>query len=162
RTEGTWHSVAPVRRRFGPFPHDLSPGAELEPGDRFATPGIKRQRTEAFDRLSDGTQEQIAVPVRLAMGVMLAERGEAAPIILDDALVYCDDDRIQRMFDALNRGRQEPTDHRTDLPIAKLRATRRSKLYAWTRLPSPNLHSAKRMSRTPVHGSPIHAVSDYS
>ena len=25
------------------------------------------------------------------------------PIILDDALVYCDDDRIQRMFDALTR-----------------------------------------------------------
>lgn len=41
--------------------------------------------------------------VRLAMGAMLAERGEAAPIILDDALVYCDDDRIQRMFDALSR-----------------------------------------------------------
>jgi hypothetical protein len=27
----------------------------------------------------------------------------AAPIILDDALVDCDDDRIQRMFDALSR-----------------------------------------------------------
>jgi len=37
------------------------------------------------------------------MGAMLAERGAAAPIILDDALVYCDDDRIQRMFDALSR-----------------------------------------------------------
>jgi hypothetical protein len=31
------------------------------------------------------------------MGAMLAERGEAAPIILDDALVYCDDDRIERI-----------------------------------------------------------------
>ena len=41
--------------------------------------------------------------VRLAMGALLAERGEAAPIILDDALVYCDDDRIERMFDALSR-----------------------------------------------------------
>jgi hypothetical protein len=37
------------------------------------------------------------------VGTLLAERGEAAPIILDDALVYCDDDRIERMFDALSR-----------------------------------------------------------
>jgi len=42
------------------------------------------------------------------MGAMLAERGIAAPIILDDALVYCDDDRIQRMFEALSRaGKQQ-------------------------------------------------------
>lgn len=84
-------------------PNDLLPGAELELGDGFAIAGIKRDRPEAFDRLSDGTQEQIAVLVRLAMGAMLAERGAAVPIILDDALVYCDDDRIQRMFDALSR-----------------------------------------------------------
>jgi hypothetical protein len=65
---------------------------------------VERWRAaEAFDRLSNGTREQIAVLVRLAMGARLAERGEAAPIILDDALVYCDDDRIERMFDALSR-----------------------------------------------------------
>jgi recombinational DNA repair ATPase RecF len=101
--EGREHYYAPVRRHLRPFLHDLFPGAELELGDGFAITGIKRQRTEAFARLSDGTQEQIAVLVRLAMGAMLAERGMAAPIILDDALVYCDDDRIQRMFDALSR-----------------------------------------------------------
>ena len=27
----------------------------------------------------------------------------AAPVILDDALVFSDDDRIERMFDALHR-----------------------------------------------------------
>jgi uncharacterized protein YhaN len=37
------------------------------------------------------------------MGAMLAERNGDVPIILDDALVYCDDDRIQCMFDALSR-----------------------------------------------------------
>ena len=93
----------PIRRHLRPFLNDLFPGAELELGDGFAIAGIKRQRIEAFGRLSDGTQEQIAVLVRLAMGALLAERGNAAPIILDDALVYCDDDRIQRMFDALSR-----------------------------------------------------------
>ena len=59
-------------------------------------------------RLSDGTQEQIAILVRLAMGTMLVEQGHVVPIILDDALVYCDDDRIRRMFDALSRaGRKQ-------------------------------------------------------
>jgi uncharacterized protein YhaN len=102
-TEGRDRYYEPVRRHLRPFLNDLFPGAELELGDRFAIMGVKRQRTEAFGRLSDGTQEQIAVLVRLAMGALLAERGNAAPIILDDALVYCDDDRIQRMFDALSR-----------------------------------------------------------
>jgi DNA repair exonuclease SbcCD ATPase subunit len=102
-SEGREHYYAPVRRHLRPFLHDLFPGAELELGDDFAITGITRQRTEAFARLSDGTQEQIAVLVRLAMGAMLAERGDAAPIILDDALVYSDDDRIERMFDALSR-----------------------------------------------------------
>jgi AAA domain len=102
-TEGRQHYYEPVRRHLRPFLNDLFPGAELELGDGFAIAGIKRDRPETFDRLSDGTQEQIAVLVRLAMGTMLAERGGAVPIILDDALVYCDDDRIQRMFDALSR-----------------------------------------------------------
>ena len=34
---------------------------------------------------------------------MLAKAGTPAPIILDDAIVYTDDDRIERMFDALTR-----------------------------------------------------------
>jgi hypothetical protein len=62
-----------------------------------------RSRSESFKRLSGGTQEQIAVLVRLAMGTLLAERGGNVPILLDDALVYCDDDRINLMFDALSR-----------------------------------------------------------
>jgi hypothetical protein len=102
-TEGREHYYQPVRRHLRPFLHDLFPGAELELGEGFAITGIKRQRAEPFERLSDVTQEQIAVLVRLALGAMLAERGEPTPIILDDALVYCDDDRIQRMFDALSR-----------------------------------------------------------
>ena len=75
----------------------------LELGDGFSITGIRRDRQETFTRLSHGTREQIAVLVRLAMASMLAERGQIVPVILDDALVYCDDDRIQRMFDALSR-----------------------------------------------------------
>jgi len=47
--------------------------------------------------------KRAAVLVRLAMGTMLVERGGNVPIILDDALVYCDDDRINLMFDAFSR-----------------------------------------------------------
>lgn len=101
--EGRERYYEPVRRHLRPFLDDLFPGAELELGDDFAIAGIKRHRSEALTRLSDGTQEQIAVLVRLALGAMLAEQGKTVPIILDDALVYCDDDRIQHMFDALNR-----------------------------------------------------------
>jgi hypothetical protein len=118
-TEGREHYHAPVRRHLRPFLNDLFPGAELELGDGFAIAGIKRQRIEAFGRLSDGTQEQIAVLVRLAMGALLAERGNAAPIILDDALVYCDDDRIQRMFDALSRAGKN---QQIVLPTCRLRS----------------------------------------
>ena len=101
--EGRERYYEPVRRHLRPYLNDLFPGAELELGDGFTITGMKRSRSESFKRLSGGTQEQIAVLVRLAMGTLLAERGGNVPIILDDALVYCDDDRINLMFDALSR-----------------------------------------------------------
>ena len=95
---------APLRKRLQPFLNDLFPKAELTLDESFAVQRIVRAgATKSFDRLSDGTREQIAVLVRLAMGALLHERGEDLPIILDDALVFCDDDRIELMFDALNR-----------------------------------------------------------
>jgi hypothetical protein len=101
--EGRERYYEPVRRHLRPYLNDLFPGAELELGDDFTITGVKRSRSESFKRLSGGTQEQIAVLVRLAMGTLLAEREGNVPIILDDALVYCDDDRINLMFDALSR-----------------------------------------------------------
>ena len=69
------------------------------------TPGALRRggETEAFETLSGGTQEQIAILTRLAFARLFARRGQHLPIILDDALVYSDDDRIVKMFTALNR-----------------------------------------------------------
>ncbi|WGD53188.1 AAA family ATPase [Bradyrhizobium sp. CB1650] len=101
--EGRERYYEPVRRHLRPYLNDLFPGAELELGDGFAITGMKRTRSESFRRLSGGTQEQIAVLVRLAMGTLLAERGGNVPVVLDDALVYCDDERINMMFDALSR-----------------------------------------------------------
>lgn len=44
---------------------------------------------------------------RLAFARVLAKDGRPAPVILDDALVYSDDDRIEKMFDALHRQARE-------------------------------------------------------
>jgi hypothetical protein len=96
---------APLLRHLRPFLNDVFPEAELALGDNFAISSLARSgpAAELFGRLSLGTQEQLAVLVRLAMGAMIAERGEDVPVILDDALVFSDDARIERMFDAISR-----------------------------------------------------------
>ena len=48
-------------------------------------------------------REQLSILTRLAFARLLARDGRPAPVILDDALVYSDDDRIEKMFDALHR-----------------------------------------------------------
>jgi uncharacterized protein YhaN len=58
---------------------------------------------EPVDVLSGGMREQLAILTRLAFARLLARDGRPAPVILDDALVYSDDDRIEKMFDALHR-----------------------------------------------------------
>ncbi|MBK0401084.1 chromosome segregation protein SMC, partial [Limibaculum sp. M0105] len=58
---------------------------------------------EAVAALSGGTREQLAVLTRLAFARLLARGGQPVPVILDDALVYSDDARIEKMFDALHR-----------------------------------------------------------
>lgn len=97
--------TAPLRRHLAPYINDVFPAAEIALGDGYVIAGVRRgaEDAERFENLSDGTQEQIAVLTRLAMGSLLAERGLEVPIVLDDALVYSDDGRIARMFDALSR-----------------------------------------------------------
>ncbi|HMB09315.1 AAA family ATPase [Saliniramus sp.] len=96
--------LAPVKQHLAPYLATLFPGAEIDLNEDFAPTGLARAGTpEGYDQLSHGTREQIAVLVRLALGTMLAEKGRPAPIILDDALVFSDDGRIEAMFDALTR-----------------------------------------------------------
>ena len=57
---------------------------------------------EDVERLSGGMREQLSILTRLAFARLLARDGRTAPVILDDALVYSDDDRIEKMFDALH------------------------------------------------------------
>lgn len=64
---------------------------------------LRGGQEEDVERLSGGMREQLSVLTRLAFARLLARDGRPAPVILDDALVYSDDDRIERMFDALHR-----------------------------------------------------------
>jgi hypothetical protein len=96
---------APVAAELKPLLHLLWPQAELTWTQDTLLPEslIRDGQTEPLDILSGGTQEQIALLVRLAFARMLERGGQHAPVLLDDALVYTDDDRIERMFDALHR-----------------------------------------------------------
>lgn len=63
---------------------------------------LRAGQAEDVDRLSGGMREQLSILTRLAFARLLARDGRPAPVILDDALVYSDDDRIERMFEALH------------------------------------------------------------
>ena len=60
------------------------------------------ERQEDIERLSGGTQKQIAILTRLAFARLMARNGRPTPVILDDALIFTDDDRIEDMFTILN------------------------------------------------------------
>ncbi len=94
----------PVLAELRPLLRILWPDAELRfDGESLLPTALLRDgRDEPLSILSGGTQEQIALLVRLAFARLLAARGQPAPILFDDALVYTDDDRIEKMFDALH------------------------------------------------------------
>jgi uncharacterized protein YhaN len=96
--------LSPVLKRVQPYLQLLFPGAELAIDENLHITGVLREAgyEEAYHHLSMGTQEQIAVLVRLAFAEMLIEQGHPATVILDDALVFSDDRRMSRMFDILN------------------------------------------------------------
>ncbi len=105
RNEARDRYFAPIARELKPLLHLLWPDAELTWGEESLLPDalLRDGQSEPVDILSGGTQEQVALLVRLAFARMLSHAGRTAPVILDDALVFTDDDRIERMFDALHR-----------------------------------------------------------
>ncbi len=100
--------LSPVLNRVRPYLQSLFPGADITIDENLQIVGVVREAgyEEAFHHLSMGTQEQIAVLVRLAFAEMLVEQGHPATVILDDALVFSDDRRMSRMFDILNMAAQ--------------------------------------------------------
>ncbi|SHF45390.1 hypothetical protein SAMN05444279_1511 [Ruegeria intermedia] len=101
--------VAAVHRELVPLLRMIWPDAEpvIDADTGLITRISRRGEEEDFDVLSGGTQEQISLLVRLAFARILARDGRPAPVILDDAIVYTDDDRIEQMFDALTRQSQD-------------------------------------------------------
>ncbi|SEO41846.1 DNA repair exonuclease SbcCD ATPase subunit [Salinihabitans flavidus] len=99
------HYIGPIFRELEPLVRMVWPDAELHMDADSVLPSrlVRPGAEDTFDQLSGGTQEQIALLVRLAFARLLARAGTPAPVILDDAIVYTDDDRIEKMFDALTR-----------------------------------------------------------
>ena len=100
--------LAPVVNRVHPYLQMLFPNAEIGMDEDLKITGMSRLAgyEESFDHLSMGTQEQIAVLVRLAFAEMLIDQGAPAAVILDDALVFSDDRRMGLMFDILSHAAQ--------------------------------------------------------
>ena len=146
--------VEPVLIELGPLLQLLWPEAELRfDAERVLPTTLVRAGTEEnFDILSGGTQEQIALLVRLAFARMLAKTGAPAPVILDDAIVYTDDDRIERIFDALTR---QARDLQIIVFSCRQKAFRDLGACAAERFwaPSDSICSGKERSDTAIYGS---------
>lgn len=95
----------PVQAELAPLLAILHPDAALAFDPDRLLPGTlsRAGADEPIGQLSGGTQEQIAILTRLAFARLLARQGRPVPVILDDALVHSDDDRIVAMFTALHR-----------------------------------------------------------
>ena len=100
--------LAPVISPVEPYLKMLLPGADIVLDENLRIAGIQRDgQREEFESLSDGTQEQLAVLTRLAFAELLLGQGRPATVILDDALAFSDDDRIESMFDVLMRAGEQ-------------------------------------------------------
>lgn len=92
----------PVRQKLLPLLRGVIDGADIELSETLGAQGLMREgQDDRLEQLSGGTQEQIAILTRLAFAQLLAESGHPCPVILDDALVYADDQRRGRMFDVI-------------------------------------------------------------
>ena len=109
RTSARDTYFAPVLRELLPLLAILHPGASLSIDDESLLPATltRNGQAEALGILSGGTREQVAILTRLAFARLFAASGRPVPVILDDALVHSDDDRIEAMFDALHRSARD-------------------------------------------------------
>ncbi len=91
--------LRPVVERLQRLLDDLLPGARLTLDGPLLVASLQRAgRTDTMARLSGGTREQIATLVRIAYADLMAARGIPLPLVLDDALVFSDDDRLSAML----------------------------------------------------------------
>jgi len=89
--------TAPVTLRVRPYLQELFPGCGLDAGEGLDILGLQSdQLNEPFDELSGGAQEQISLVTRIGLAEVLAAEG-TLPLILDDALINTDPERIRRI-----------------------------------------------------------------
>ncbi len=94
--------LTPVTDILEPMLARIIPDAQATFADGFNLAELKRDGVgEDLTSLSEGTQEQLAILVRLAFARVLARSGHEVPVILDDPLAYADDERIHQMFDVI-------------------------------------------------------------
>ena len=105
RTDAKEHFFDPIVRELRPLLDIVFKDASITFDETTLLP-VTIQRDglkEDFGVLSGGMREQVTILTRLAFARLLARGGRPVPVILDDALIYSDDDRIERMFTALHR-----------------------------------------------------------
>ena len=97
--------LTPVLAELKPLLSLLFPDSDIGFDDQSLLPTqiVRKGLAEDVDKLSGGMREQLSILTRLAFARLLARTGKSVPIVLDDALVYSDDDRIEQMFTALHR-----------------------------------------------------------
>lgn len=103
---------APLQQHLDRNLQILFPGAHIEIADDLSPGPITRSgqrgsETGDFEQLSLGTREQMGIIARLAYADLLQQAGKPTLLILDDALVNTDDDRLAGMkrvlYDAAQR-----------------------------------------------------------
>lgn len=100
--EASRRFLQPITRRAEPYVRRLLPSATISFGEDYRPNILARGgREEAAEDLSKGTQEQLAVLTRIAFADLLTDKGKPASLVLDDALVFADDDRFEVMLDIL-------------------------------------------------------------
>lgn len=103
---------APLQKHLDHYLQILFPGAQIEVGDdlspgRITRQGLRGAQSGEFEELSVGAREQMGVVARLAYADLLKEANKPTLLILDDALVNTDDERLRQMkrvlYDAAQR-----------------------------------------------------------
>lgn len=93
---------APLQKRLNHYLQILFPGASIEVGEdlspgRITRIGTHGAETGDFEELSVGAREQMGIVARLAYADLLQEAGKPTLLILDDALVHTDTERLHQM-----------------------------------------------------------------
>ncbi len=103
---------APLQKHLDRYLQLLFPSGRLEVDENLVPgaltrPGPRGPQAGDFETLSFGAREQMGVISRLAYADLLKEAGRPTLIILDDALVHSDEQRLTQMkrvlFDAAQR-----------------------------------------------------------